>query len=217
MGWPGPSMILVTERRGECLAVEPPARRAKTVCPGVIKCFVWVATFSGGHDHGRDRPNRAQSANGGRLRPTICVRVYSNIRGLREVRGGQLGLFAFPAVIVGGAMKLMVSLDKAALAGGFVGTESGSAQENQRRGKYSDGDDPSNPKEIGGKILHEFSPETLLAVSKSRLRETGTRVVRMVERGRRYCAVSDKSGREALPTFQRAQTEAAPKVLPTTE
>ena len=93
--------------------------------------FAWTSRFSGGRDHGPDRPNRGQSANRGRLRPTICVRECSNIRGLREVRGGRagvLGLFTLPAVIVGGAMKLVVSPDKAALAGGFVGADSGSAQ-----------------------------------------------------------------------------------------
>ncbi len=71
------------------LAVEPHTRPTKTVRAAVIKCFAWTSRFSGGRDHGRDRPNRGQSANGGRLRPTICVRVCSNIRGLREVRGGR--------------------------------------------------------------------------------------------------------------------------------
>ena len=74
------------------LAVEPYTRPTKTVRAGVIRCFAWTTRFSGGRDHGRDRPNRGQSANGGRLRPTICVRVCSNIRELREVRGGRARL-----------------------------------------------------------------------------------------------------------------------------
>ncbi len=79
-----------TSEPGEMgLAVEPHTRPTKTVRAAVIKCFAWTSRFSGGRDHGRDRPNRGQSANGGRLRPTICVRVCSNIRGLREVRGGR--------------------------------------------------------------------------------------------------------------------------------
>jgi hypothetical protein len=89
----------------------------------------------------------------------VCVAIFA---GFAKFVAGVLGLLALPAVIASGMMKLVVSLDQAALAGCFVSAESGGAQENQRRGKYRDGDDPSSPRVIAREIVHEFSPETLV-------------------------------------------------------
>jgi hypothetical protein len=47
--------------------------------------------------------------------------------GFAEFVAGVLGLFAFPAVVAGGLMELVIGFSEAAPAGAFVGAESGCA------------------------------------------------------------------------------------------